>query len=321
MERKIIQGHFPPRIEVLTAPIVFPDGSQIPKFKYLGFKLPEKLNLDDLNKICEDSQNFKRIDGIEIFAVADGITWRGSGEDEFPFPSPAKEVADIFTSFLNEEILNEEIKTKNPLSFIENYFYQTNLKIKDYNKKRLGEKEINYWEIDYAHLSALLGIVKDNFLYYGLIGDNFVFVFDKDGNLKHQSKKIDYFHRHYPNQELIEKLKKQIEKEKRKPQDGESLGRKYFRNKLDENGLPYGYGVLTGEESALNYLIYESIPLEQDDIIILATDGFLPFIEDEEVKRVILWGEESELKEILAQKRDERPLNFGKEASFYIIRC
>jgi len=68
----------------------------------------------------------------------------------------------------------------------------------------------------------------------------------------------------------------------------ERLSRKYFRNKLDVNYIPYGYGVLTGEKDALIYIIYDKLDLENKDVVLFFTDGFLPYLDEPEFKKVIL---------------------------------
>jgi len=64
-------------IEILT-----PKGKKIvlPKFKYLGFKLPKNIDNKFLRKIGEDSMKMKKIKDLYIFALADGVTWKGKGK-------------------------------------------------------------------------------------------------------------------------------------------------------------------------------------------------------------------------------------------------
>jgi len=107
----------------------------------------------------------KKIKDLYIFALADGVTWKGKGKEKFPSVSPAKKAADIFTSLIYK------LKPLYDLEyFLRFYFSLANKKIFEFNLKRLKNKKINFWNIDLAHLSALLSLIKENKIFYGLIG-------------------------------------------------------------------------------------------------------------------------------------------------------
>ncbi len=57
--------------------------------------------------------------------------------------------------------------------------------------------------------------------------------------------------------------------------------RRDYRNRIHARGLggePVGYGVLTGEAGALDFVKDHTLPLEGGDRILLASDGLLPLI-------------------------------------------
>ena len=83
--KKIFSFYFPFTKEKLVSPIeiLTPKGKKIslPKFRYLGFKLPKNINDKFLRKIGENYMKMRKIEDLYIFASADGITWRGKGDD------------------------------------------------------------------------------------------------------------------------------------------------------------------------------------------------------------------------------------------------
>jgi serine/threonine protein phosphatase PrpC len=314
---KVFSFYFPSTKEKLLSPIeiLTPKKKKIvlPKLRYLGFKLPKNIDNKFLRKIGEDSMKIRKIKDFYIFALADGIGWRGSGKENFPTPSPAKKAADIFTSLIYK------IKPFDDLEyFLRFYFSLANKKIFEFNLKRLKNEKINFWNVDYAHISALLALIKGNKIFYGLIGENSVLVINKKGKIKHQSKKIDWFYKNYPFKDFIKKLDSLRKKEFRNYYDMERLGRKYFRNKLDANYIPYGYGVLTGEKDALIYVIYDKVDLEKEDIVLLFTDGFLSYLDEPEFKKIILSKDKNLIEKFLEEKRNINPIKFGSEFSLFI---
>jgi hypothetical protein len=315
--KNIFSFYYPPTKESCFSPveISYIKGKKfsLPKYKYLGFRLPPKIDNKYLKSVGEDSMSVKKGKNMLIFTLADGVTWRGKGGENFPVPSPAKKVADIFTSLIFKVPILED-----PEYFLRFYFSLANKKIFEFNLKRLKNKKINWWNIDYAHICALLALVKENKLFYGVIGDSGLFIFDKNGNIKHQSKPIDWFHKNYPFKEFIEKLKFLIQKESENYYDGERLTRKYFRNKLDNNYIPYGYGVLTGEKEALFYVIYENVGLENGDVILFFTDGFEPFLNEPEFKKILMSKNKKLIGNFIKEKREKDLIKFGHEFSLYI---
>lgn len=302
----------------------------LPKIFYLGFQKPKKF---EPKRFSEDSYSFSF--KYPIFAVADGIAIRGNGNKKFPKISPARKAADIF--IINSIKLLEKEYENLEENIIFDIFKKTNEKIKFFNNKLLRNKKINYWDIDYAHISASCVAIKNNFLYYGNIGENFIFIF-RNGKKIFATKPIGWHHRKEFNPDFeniepffIKASRDRIEEiknlgEKLKPQDFERLGRKYFRNKVAKikvnkkfKILPYGYGVLTGENNALYFLEYGKLELKKNDIIVIGSDGALPYFESKAFKEFTKNWNYRKFLEFIKEERKKDPKE-AKEATYFIIR-
>lgn len=247
------------------------------KLTYLGFLANEK-NLKRIKELKEDAWEISL--KYPIFAIADGVALRGKGKEYYPIPSPALKVAKIFCQ---EAIKFSERNYQNfSLRKIKKVFEFTNKKIKDFNKKRgitKERKDFNYWNVDFYHCTAAFALIKDEKLYWGKICDSEIFVYDQKGNLKFQSPSASIF--------KPGPWDKKIAQFQQGTPEREAQARKIYRNRLDKKNKPYGYGVLTGEESALYYLSKGVINLTKGDIIFLFTDGFRDYFDLEEFKKAL----------------------------------
>jgi len=326
---KVIGFTFPSTYEELTRENYI--GTQYRKLEYLGFRIPPKEEFDP-RIFQEDSYN--RSLRYPIFATADGITWKGRGGENFPFPSPPKECADIFTRIFVEEgeKIYKKIDPQNYEELIRSIFNKANEEIRKFNENRLRGQEINYWDVDFAHISASGIFINGNYLYYGVIGECGVRVYRK-GEKIFETKPINWAHKDESSigyqifQEELKKLEEEIQKLQSfggfSVRDRERLGRKYFRNKVlrkEENGkeiiIPYGYGVLSGEEDALYFLDIGIIPLELGDLIVVYSDGFVPVLESDLWVEFLKNNDEKKLKDSLSNSRHI----FSKEMTAFIIQ-
>jgi len=269
--------------------------------------------------VAEDSFNVSK--KYPIFAVADGVTlWERNIDGLYPNPSGAKQVADAFCEKSIERV--ERNYQDFNIESVKEVFVYANRAIKEINDKAGRIKEtINFYDFDYFHTTAVLAAIKDNKLFYGRVHDCWILVIDKNGGIK--SNLID------PSDMERSKLAKS-----KHPQNFNSLNEKeitiyvhkYDRNRILENGEPCGYGVLTGEETALRYLDTGLIDLEQGDTILIYTDGFEEYVKLKEFLEIFYnWENKRLVDENLKKFSDKEPIReddfkFGKERTLIAVR-
>ena len=187
-----------------------------------------------------------------VFAVADGITQLSYTKKELKTGrSKAKDVAEIFC----KTILSSGGTVREMLE-------RANRKIRKYNR---GAKP-DFWKTDYTCCTGAVCIVWKETLEYGYIGDAFVGVLGKRGwklPVQDSYKAVHDFWKPIKSSELRE-----------------FITRALLRNRpgtFDMYGRDIGYGALTGETSALKTLRTGKVRLERGDVIVIGSDGVLPF--------------------------------------------
>lgn len=212
----------------------------------------------------------------EIIAVADGVTRDPSewlpdlntlrGKLTFAWnyerPSPAAEAAEICTrsavSFLERAAIDEQAMR---------YALELgNVHIGESNFRRgITQNSTDYTSRDFAGCVGAVAAFGNERVYWSFICDSGVGLFDADGNLKARTCREDP-HR-------FEKFYwERPEMRGKSWADPSARGyiRKFHRNNLMEAA---SYGVLTGEEAALNYVRAGSWPVAEGDIVLAFTDG------------------------------------------------
>ena len=213
-------------------------------------------------------------DSNKIFMVVDGVS-RDLVKGVYPKPSPAHEAAKLLTEETYSYLLcNIPSLRVNPLSTLKNSIIKGNNALQAYNKT-----------LNNSFLAGVVGIfafLHNQKLYYAYIGDSI-------GILIRDNKILSFTEQQT---ELIRVHKAKYTKEQ-------------IRNDICNNeSHPYCYGVLNGQESAINILKTGSIELLPNDIIILATDGFesiinntfLPQLKTFSLKQLVKIVEDLELK-------------------------
>lgn len=180
-------------------------------------------------------------DELTSFAVADGVTQAVKRSNEYPIPSGAGAVAEVFckaaTKYFeeNEERFNEDEIAK--------VFSSANNEIKEYNARqdRVKATPAN-WEHDLYCCAAAFAAIKGDKVFWGTMADCRVALFDASGKLKF----------------------------------------------ISADGKLTGYGVLNGEEGALNYLQCGTLPIEKGDLLLVFSDGFAPYVGQEDFIKLCL---------------------------------
>ncbi len=244
--------------------------------------------------------------------VADGITRDPIGIsdlskssmkemiEKYPRPSggelAAKEVCDSFSSFAGS--LLDRLITANE------------------SVKRLNEKHIlecDYLENDYYGTVASCISIDNDILNYAYICDCGVIVYDKNGNVKFKTDDDkELYSDPYINMIGIPWYLPEARVKVRSE----------FRNNINNivDGKCVSYGALTGEESAVNFIKYGQVKLDDGDIIIVYSDGFSYYLFDKEFISHIINFSRDEFKKYVEAKSREDYEKYGKEKTLVMYR-
>lgn len=212
-----------------------------------------------------------------VISVADGVTrdWdetlRKDMISQYPNPSPAEISAKLFCIEFQSYLSNKEQVSERE---IRNAFEKANKKIGEWN--RLNNPNPDYALKDLAGCVASGIVESEDIVYYGFLTDCGVAVFDKNGDLRFRtenqgpSKFDEYIWRD-----------ERLQNQQWTNPEVRRIIRRDYRNNPKEN---HSFGVLTGEESALNYVRTGSIKLQNGDYVLVYSDGVENIIFDDKGK-------------------------------------
>lgn len=271
------------------------------------------IEIKDSRKCLHPREDFHKISRkYPIFAVSDGVTLELDKKGNYPKTSGAGKVAKIFC----ETIIKEAEGKYGNLTVpdLKKIFCIANSKVAEYNmaNNRLRDK-LNYWDFDLFSATGSFAIIKDKIVYWASICDSLVFHFKKDGLIGFKTPNCwDILRKNLPKNWL--KIP-EIERKK--------IIRKTYRNGIDKNGHPIGYGVITGEKKAERYLKFGKFAVEDGDVIMILTDGFENYIKEKDFVELFLeWPKKikSKFKKITDQKSIESPNEFGRERTIIVVK-
>lgn len=267
-------------------------------------------NIKTLNCDFPIEDQYYALDSLAV--VADGITRDPIGIfdlssvsfeemiDKYPRPSGAelasKEIVNSFNKFSGN--LKEQMMIANE-------------KVKILNSKYI--KQCDYLQNDYYGAVASCAYIYKDTLFYAYICDCGIIVYDKSGNVKFQTR---------DDKEIIsDPYINKIGMPWNIP-EARVIVRRDYRNNLNniKDGVCVSYGAITGEESATNFIREGSIPLSNDDIVIVYTDGFTHYLYDKKFIEQILKFDSSQFEEYLEQKQKEDYEKYGKERTLVIMK-
>ncbi|MFA6422430.1 MAG: protein phosphatase 2C domain-containing protein [Candidatus Buchananbacteria bacterium] len=247
-----------------------------------------------------------------IAVVADGVTLEFQKDGKYPNPSGAGELAKIFC----ETIIEATEDGYDNLSEEElvHIFRKGNEVAGQYNQKNNRTKEnSNFLDYDLFAATCVFACIKDKKVFWASLCDARFLHLDKNGKVKFASDAgWNVFTKNLPsNWNEIDKNEKKI------------IVRSKYRNGLDINGNPIGYGVVTGDEAAEKYLNFGSREVEEGDIIILCSDGFYEYFENKDFVDLLLSATieklEPNIKDFILQKSKEEPDKYGHEKTLIAI--
>ena len=221
-----------------------------------------------------------------IFCVADGVTRDLIGGEIRPYPKTksdaeyiakhypnpsgaldsSKIIANNFVKYLkeNSDFINEES--------IKIAIRNANKDVWEINKNR----EIDYVGEDLYCSEAVGGIILDDALYCFGIGDCYIKVYDEEYNELFSTENDHEWMEKFENNYL-----KSGEYDWMDPRY-RLLIRGALRNNyiVTYNGEKVGYGALTGEDTAMDFVKIYKVPLNNVKYIVAYSDGCIPYFEN-----------------------------------------
>lgn len=229
-----------------------------------------------------------------IFCVADGVTRDLIGGKIRPYPKTKADAEYIAKNYPNPSGAFESSKiiannfVKN-LKEVSNYINEEKIKeaIKKANKdvwEINKNRKIDYVGEDLYCSEAVGGIILDDVLYCFGIGDCYIKVFDEEYNELFSTENDHEWMEKFENDYL-----KSGEYDWMDPRY-RLLIRGALRNNyiVTYNGEKAGYGALTGEDSAIDFVKIYKVPLKNAKYVTAYSDGCMPYFENKEESKKTL---------------------------------
>ena len=221
-----------------------------------------------------------------IFCVADGVTRDLIGGEIRPYPKTKSDAEYIAKHYPNPSGALESSKiiansfVKNVKKFSNNIDEEKiKTAIRDANKdvwEINKNRKIDYVGEDLYCSEAVGGIILDDFLYCFGIGDCYIKTFDEEYNELFSTENDHEWMEKFENDYL-----KSGEYDWMDPRY-RLLIRGALRNNsiVTYNGEKVGYGALTGEDSAMDFVKIYKVPLKNVKYITAYSDGCMPYFEN-----------------------------------------
>lgn len=209
-----------------------------------------KKNREDNSKPIEDvliSDNKNK-----IFIVCDGVT-RSLVNGVYPNPSPAAKASVIFAETVHSTLINLSPITTPKIS-LHKAIKCGNDAVREFNISTFPK--IDYVENDFAGTIAIVTIIKNDKFYYAYNGDCCGYLLTENG--------MSMFTTPQTTQVSIYREKFGFGR------DATITIRRDIRNNKQH---PLGYGVYTGESSAMDFVEHGSLQLRAGQKILIASDG------------------------------------------------
>lgn len=222
-----------------------------------------------------------------VFAVTDGVTRDKNDSGEYPYPSPARQAAQIAAETIGNYLVNlEQISERK----IHDAFVHANEAVKSLNEQLGLWNNHDYLERDLAGTVGVCAVVQKREVIYGYIGDCGIAHLSSQGELLwHSDDDVITASSHFPKTNDIGRTERTVRV------------RRDFRNKPSAQHPTYG--VLTGEEEAMHYVKTGRVQLEPGAVLVVYSDGAMPFIfEDDDFSRLLFNGNETQIYEYVAHR-------------------
>ena len=182
--------------------------------------------------------------------------------------------------------------------------------------KRLNDRYVptcDYLEKDYFGAVVSCIQIEDNILHFAYLCDCGLIVYDKNGNIRVQS--VD------DKRKVSDPLIRRIGYSFSTP-EGRAIVRKDFRNNPKNiiDGRCVSYGELTGEESALRFIKYGNVQLEEGDRVIIYSDGFYSYLRESDFIDQIINFNEERFEKYIEDKTQIDEEEFGLEKTIVLYK-
>lgn len=244
-----------------------------------------------------------------IFCVADGVTRDLKKGEVVPYPKTKEEAEYIAKNYPNPSgaYMSSKICADNFLKYMQQYKeYEVNENtvleaVKKANKDIWNinkDRKIDYVEEDLYCSEAVGGIILDNYLYCFSIGDCYIKCYNENFEEVFVTENDHLWMENFEDEFLKSGEYNWFEPRYR------ILIRAALRNNpiITHNGKKVGYGALTGEDSAMDFVKIYKIDLENVKYICAYSDGCMPYFEGDKAKETI------ENPDILEKEGSERTL-------------
>ena len=243
----------------------------------------------------------------KIFVVADGVARLKNEKGEYPYPSPARMASRVAAEAMAEALRDDQ-------THIKKAFEKGNEAVKKLNEELGLWDKHDYLVNDFAGTVGAAATEKDGVIEYGYIGDCGVAHFSASGELLyHSDDDVAAARPGFPPMEGEPAFAKASEK----VNERFIKVRRDFRNNLTASHKTFG--VLTGEEAALEYVKMGSLKYSSGDVIVVYSDGILPFVlEDMEFQKLLLAGNEEEIRKYIDERSSEK--EYYDEKTIIVLR-
>ena len=229
-----------------------------------------------------------------IFCVGDGVTRDLIGGEVRPYPKTeeeAKYIAEHYPNpsgaFMSSKIIaNNFVKyTKENENNVDESIIKESIKKANKDVWKINEnRNIDYIGEDLYCSVAVGGIIKEDFLYCFSIGDCYIKIFDKNYDELFTTENDHFYMEEYEEKFLKKGLYSWQDPRSR------ILIRAGVRNNpiISYKGKKVGYGALTGEDSAIEFVKIYKVDLKNAKYICAYSDGCMPYFENkDESKKTI----------------------------------
>lgn len=244
--------------------------------------------------------------------VADGITRDPIGISDFS-KCKKQEFLEKYPRPSGAELAAREVCStfSNTTGSLVNRLIEANRSVKRLNDKFINE--CDYLENDYYGTVASCISIDDNILKYAYICDCGVIVYDKDGNVKFKTEDDkELYSDPYINKIGIPWNLPAARK----------IVRSEYRNNLNNivDGKCASYGALTGEETAISFIRSGLLKLEDEDIIIVYSDGFSYYLTDKDFINNIINFNKDGFEKYIEEKSKKDYEKYGKEKTLVMFK-
>ncbi len=240
-----------------------------------------------------------------LYLLADGVTTTPSIDQPYPDPAGGQLAARTFcehtytylTAHLNEV-------RASPTHILRTAVTVGNAAVYSLNVAHRRYEQANFLDRDYMGTVAAMAAIVGDMLHVLYVGDVMA-LHGRGGHLRLISEiQTESVHAY---QEKVRRSRLVA------PQELKIAVRKEYRNRSHATGLngePVGYGVLTGEEGVLDFVRQVELHLEDQDRVLLLSDGFQPLVSAAlanraEMERISAWiqADSGSLSRLAAENR------------------